>query len=289
VSIFETLRERVVLRELAERHTELKGSGDKLRGRCPFPDHQDDTPSFYLYPDQRFYCFGCRKHGDVTDLLANTQGIEPGIEAALDLAREYGVEPPERDPEARRKHQERREREAEYVRQAEACHKALSRHESVAGWWESRGFDHELRERFLLGANRDGTAAVVPFWNRGRVKGLIERRLRGEPKYLCPRAEDFPEGCKPLFIPGPVRAGACLVEGFVDALALAALGQSVAAVGGTGISERQMRELKRLPAPLYILPDADEEGAEAARGWVRELYPRAMLCPPDYESEVSHA
>src|SRR5215216_481503 len=263
MSIFETLRERVVLRELAERYTELKGSGDKLRGRCPFPDHQDDTPSFYVYPDERFYCFGCSRHGDVTDLWANTQGIEPEIEAALDLAREYGVEPPERDPEARRKHQERREREAEYVRQAEACHKALSRHESVAGWWESRGFDHELRERFLLGANRDGTAAVVPFWNRGRVQGLIRRKLKGEPKYLYPKAGEFSGGYQPLFVPGPVRSGAYLVEGIVDALALAALGESAIAIGGTGISPEQMRELERIPSPLHILPDNDEEGAAA--------------------------
>lgn len=289
MSIFAALRERVDLAEFTGRFTELKPSGRTLRGRCPFPDHQDDTPSFHIYPDERFHCYGCRRHGDVTDLWAGTQGIEPGVEAALDLAREYGVELPERDPEAQRKAQERREREANHMRQAEVCHKALSRHENVTGWWEGRGFGQELRERFLLGANKDGTAAVVPFWHRGRVQGLIRRKLEGKPKYLYPNAEDFSGGYRLLFIPGPVRAGAFLVEGIVDALAVAALGESAIAIGGTGISPEQMRELKKMPGPLYMLPDADKEGAGAAREWARKLYPKVLLCPAEYDREASHA
>ncbi len=47
--------------------------------------------------------------------------------------------------------------------------------------------------------------------------------------------------------------------------------------------------MKRFPGPLYILPDADEEGDEAAREWVRRLYPKALLCPAEYGGEASHA
>lgn len=289
MSVFETLRERVDLTELTERFTELKRCGNKLRGCCPFPDHQDDTPSFYRYPDRRFHCFGCRRHGDVTDLWAGVNGLESGIEAALDLAREYAVELPETDPEAHRKAQERREKEDRYLKQAEACHKALARHAHVVEYLKQRGFGTELQELFLLGANRNGTEAVVPFWNRGRVKGLIRRKLEGKPKYLYPAAEDFAEGYRPLFIPGPVRGGAFLVEGIVDALAVAALGESAIAVGGTGICGQQMRELQNIPGPLYVLPDADEEGAEAAREWVRQLYPKALLCPAEYGGEAKGA
>lgn len=213
------------------------------------------------------------------------RAAEPGIEAALDLAREYGVDLPETSPEARRKVQERREREDRYLSQAEDCHRTLSEHSRVVAWWEGRGFDKDLRERFLLGANREGTAAVIPFWNRGRVQGLIRRRLSGEPKYLYPKAENFAGGVRPLFVPGPVRAGAHLVEGIVDALAIAALGESAIAVGGTGISREQLEDLRRLPGPLYVLPDADEEGAQAAREWVRKLYPKALLCPAEYGGE----
>jgi DNA primase len=83
-----------------------------------------------------------------------------------------------------------------------------------------------------------------------------------------------------------VRAGAFLVEGVVDALAVAALGESVVAIGGTSISREQREALARLPGPLYILPDADEEGQKAARNWVRDLYPKALLCPAEYGEEA---
>lgn len=289
MSVFETLRECVDLTELAGRYTDLRASGDRSRGLCPHPDHADTNPSFYVFPDSRFQCFGCGWRGDVVDLWAGMRAVEPGIEAALDLAREYDVDLPETSPEARRKTQERREREGRYLSQAEARHRALSDHSRVVAWWEGRGFNQDLRERFLLGANREGTAAVIPFWNRGRVQGLIHRRLSGEPKYLYPKVEDFAGGRRPLFVPGPVRAGAHLVEGIVDALAIAALGESAIAVGGTGISREQFEELRKLPGPLYVLPDADGEGAQAAREWVRELYPKALLCPAEYGGDVKRA
>jgi DNA primase len=83
VSIFEELREQVDLAALAARYTDLQPSGRALVGCCPNPDHDDEHPSFYVYPDARFFCYGCRWRGDVTDLHAGVQGLKPGIEAAL--------------------------------------------------------------------------------------------------------------------------------------------------------------------------------------------------------------
>ena len=43
----------------------------KLRtARCLLPSHEDTNPSFAIYPDHRFHCFGCNMHGDVLDLVA---------------------------------------------------------------------------------------------------------------------------------------------------------------------------------------------------------------------------
>lgn len=277
MNIFETLQEQVPLEEVTGVRT-----GEKAR--CVAPHHQDANPSMHLYGDH-VHCFGCGFHGDVTDVYAALHGFDRPFEAALSLAREYDVELPEMDREAKRKAQEHREKEDRYQRQALGCYKTLSRHNNVARWWEGRGFGPELQKRFLLGANKDAAAAVIPFWHRGRVQGLIRRNLRGSRKYLYPNAEDFPGGYRPLFIPGRVRSGAFLVEGIVDALALAALGESAIAVGGTGISREQLRELERLPGPLYVLPDADEEGDKAARKWVRDLYSKALLCPAEYGGE----
>jgi len=280
LSFFEALRERVDLIELAGRYTEMAGSGNAWHGRCPHPDHEDRNPSFYVYPDRRFHCYGCGRHGDVTDLWAATNGLEPGIGAALGLAREYKVDLPDAPGESHELAEERRHEEERYAGSAREYHAALDDRDDVRAWWTRRGFDEGSRRRFLLGVHED--AAVIPFWNRGRVQGLIRRKLEGGPKYRLPKAEEFVTGHRPLFVPGPLRGRNFLVEGYVDALALAALGYPAVAVGGTNISEHQMRELRRLPGPLYILPDADESGAKAARGWAEDLYPRALLCPPDY-------
>jgi DNA primase len=284
MSTFELLRDRVPIEEVVSHHSEVKAN----KAHCVAPDHPDANPSMHLYGDH-VHCFACDFHGDVTDVHAAIEGFSRAIEAALDLARKFGVELPEWDPEARRKIQERREKEDSYSKQAWACHRTLDGYPNVREWWEKRGFGQELRQRFLLGANEDGTAATIPYWRRGRVQCLIERFLRGKSKYLLPVSEKLPDGYKPLFIPGPLKGEVFLVEGFIDALAVAALGESVVAIGGTGISREQMRELERIPSSLYILPDSDEEGAEAAHEWVRKLYPKGLLCPAEYSVGASHA
>jgi len=281
VSIFDFLRDRIGLDQIVS----ADGSG---KAHCVSPDHEDESPSMHLYGDH-VHCFACGFHGDVTDVWAAMRGFEKPAEAAVDLAGEFGIEVPEASAEARQRTRERRDKEDLFLQQAKASHGALARHPRVTEWWEARGFGKELRERFLLGTNEDGTAAVIPFWHRGRVQGLIRRKLEGEPKYLYPKAEEFPDGHRPLFIPASARSGAFLTEGIVDALALAAIGEGAIAVGGTGMSREQLSELDAIPGPLYILPDADEEGERAVREWLRKLYPRALACPPEYEGEAAGA
>ena len=210
MSIFEAIRDQVTL----DRILSVNSSG---KAHCAAPDHQDSDPSMHVYEDHAF-CFSCGFHGDVTDVWAAMRGFERPVEAALDLAREFGIELPEVSSEARQRAHERREKEDLYLKQSRACHRALNGHPNVREWWEKRGFGPQLRERFLLGANRDGAAAVVPFWHRGRVQGLIRRNLAGKPKYVYPKAEEFVGGYRPLFIPGAARGETYLVESIVDAL-----------------------------------------------------------------------
>ena len=42
--------------------------------RCLLPQRQDIHPSFTIYPDQRFHCFGCGSAGDVIDLVSMMRG-----------------------------------------------------------------------------------------------------------------------------------------------------------------------------------------------------------------------
>jgi DNA primase len=277
MSAFEILREQLML----ERILSVNGSG---KACCVAPGHQDTNPSMHLYGDH-VHCFSCGFHGDVVDVWAAMRGFGRPIEAALDLAREFDVELPELDPEARRRLQERREKEDLHLRQARACHRRLDKHSRVRAWWEGRGFGPDLQNRFLLGTNKDGTEAVMPFWHRGRAVGLIRRKLEGEPKYILPTAEEFPDGHKPLFIPVPLKEESFLVECYIDALAVAATGRSAIAIGGTDISDAQNAELRRVVSEetrIYILPDNDASGAEAARRWGTALFPQARVAQPSY-------
>lgn len=281
MSIFEGLRDRVSLEEVVGRFSELQGN----KALCVAPDHADEDPSMHVYEDH-VHCYSCGFHGDVVDVWAAANGYSPGAEAAYELAKEYGVDLPEWTPQEREKFEKRRELENRYLKQARACYERIQEHSRVEEWWNARGFGPELRERFLLGSNGDGTEAIIPYWHRGRMRGLIRRRLQGEPKYLYPNAADFAGGYRPLFIPTSLRGDPCLVEGPVDALALAALGYNAAAVGGSSLSEQQHRELVALPGTLYALPDADQAGDAASRKWVRTLYPRLRLCKPEYGEDL---
>jgi len=273
MSIFDTLRNGVSVEQV---------TGGSVGEKVLCPAHADNnTPNLHIY-EGHVHCYACGFHGDVVALWQVIHGFDRPIEAALNLAQEYGVELPEQSPEARKEAEERRSKEEMYLKHAKECHRALDTHQNVREWWEKRGFGEDVQRLFMLGANRDGTGAVIPYFHRGRILGPIHRKLEGEPKYSNPRREEFPEGHKPLFIPGPLRDDVLLVEGIVDALALAALDESVAAVGGTDISAEQMKQLEKLPGPIYVLPDADPEGDEASRRWVRSLYPKAFLCPAEY-------
>jgi DNA primase len=109
---------------------------------------------------------------------------------------------------------------------------------------------------------------------RGRVLGFGARRLSDadpiKAKYVnTPESELFHKGS---LVYGLDRARAAIaredraivVEGYTDVLALhqAGLGTAVAAMG-IALTDRQLRELRRLCSRLYLCFDADEAGKEA--------------------------
>ena len=87
-SIFEAVKAAVPVRAAAERYGLEVNFGGMVR--CPF--HGDHTPSMKLYEDH-FYCFGCGKHGDVINLVAELFAIPP-YDAACKLADDFGLPSP---------------------------------------------------------------------------------------------------------------------------------------------------------------------------------------------------
>jgi len=88
---------------------EMKKSGSHYVGLCPL--HIEKTPSFFVFPDNRFKCFGCGEYGDVIDFVRKLHGLS--FQEAL---KHLGIEEGRITPEVKRKI-ERRKRKAELVRQ----------------------------------------------------------------------------------------------------------------------------------------------------------------------------
>jgi len=107
------VREAVPVEEIARRYTELKPFGGRawFTGRCPLPDHEDRTPSFYIYPGEiggRWWCYGCGRGGDVIDLEFLCGAYGELWAAMISLAVDYGVDLPERPGSWHRKHERQR-------------------------------------------------------------------------------------------------------------------------------------------------------------------------------------
>ncbi len=96
----EEVRTAVDLVEVAEDYVQLKQSGSRYMGLCPF--HNEDTPSFSVDPDQNlYYCFGCQNGGDAFKFVQEIEGVG-FLESVRMLADRYGVPLPEEetDPDA---------------------------------------------------------------------------------------------------------------------------------------------------------------------------------------------
>lgn len=111
---FEALRRSYPLVNIAGRSVALKRSRDLKIGCCPF--HPDRSPSFTIYPDDTYHCFGCGAHGDVIDYVRTEQGLN----TAEAIAWLTGGDMPSLNDEDREQRRRDRER-AERRRQAEAA------------------------------------------------------------------------------------------------------------------------------------------------------------------------
>jgi DNA primase len=75
----EEVREAAGIVEVASEFTALRRQGARFAGLCPYPDHQEKTPSFSVSPDRGFYyCFGCL---EANERIWTSKGLIPIAEA----------------------------------------------------------------------------------------------------------------------------------------------------------------------------------------------------------------
>lgn len=82
----ERIKREVPIENVVGKYVKLRNSGQTQAALCPF--HNDLIPSLTVYPSTgTFYCFGCRKHGDVITFLQEVERIS--FEQALDTLEQF--------------------------------------------------------------------------------------------------------------------------------------------------------------------------------------------------------
>lgn len=91
-SMIEAIKQNLPIEQAAAQYLriQLTRRGNRWVACCPF--HQERTPSFTIFPDGGFKCFGCGEHGDVITLVA--KGLHLDTAAAIKmLAADLGLQP----------------------------------------------------------------------------------------------------------------------------------------------------------------------------------------------------
>ena len=80
---------------LVQEYCTVKKAGAAWKACCPFPGHDEKTPSFHIYEaDGRVWCFGCKRGGDLFQFIMEMEGFE-FVDALRHLADRAGLKMPE--------------------------------------------------------------------------------------------------------------------------------------------------------------------------------------------------
>jgi len=171
--------------EVVQARTQLRRSGARWTGLCPF--HDEKTPSFSVNPaDKFFYCFGCGKGGDVITFVRETEQLDfvQAVEWLAERFRvtlEYEETSPEQDAA-----RGRRERLLALLEQASAFYERhlwdSPRGEAARAYLESRGLGEEVCREYRLGLAPGGATLARKAREKGftatelSAAGLVNRR-----------------------------------------------------------------------------------------------------------------
>lgn len=292
--IIDTILDRTDIVQVIAQHVQLKKSGIRYVGCCPF--HQEKTPSFYVFPHTgTFKCFGCGEGGDAIHFIEKAEN-KTFVEAVRTLAQKANVQIEEQEESVEEKHK-RMHREAlwitnkqvadfyrkQFLDSKEAQEYAYKRWGNDYCTMQEIGYapkdGHALQQlpvkaEFLkeLGLlNRGGydlyqNRVVIQIHDRfGHVIGFTARCMDDQqPKYLNSSESDIFHKSYVLFgIEDAWKTAAkqdkmFLVEGAPDCMRLQSIGihNTVAALGSAW-NDSHFSTIKRVTNKVCFLPDAD--------------------------------
>lgn len=110
-SFIEEVKMRNDIETVIGKYVDLKRAGSNMTGCCPF--HSERTPSFTVFPEKNFYCFGCGAGGDVITFIMRIENLDYP-HAVQHLAESAGIPIPQDDNSFVRREKEVLSRERNY-------------------------------------------------------------------------------------------------------------------------------------------------------------------------------
>src|SRR6478735_9761423 len=163
--------------EVVSARTQLRKSGNRWSGRCPF--HDERTPSFSVNAvDKLYYCFGCGAKGDLITFVRETEGLDfaGSIEWLGERFRipvEYEESSPEQDAL-----RTRRARLLALLDQAATFYERTLWDTEAGGmardYLKGRGLNEEVSREFRLGLALGGNSLA----RQALAKGFSQEELR---------------------------------------------------------------------------------------------------------------
>jgi len=291
---------KTLLEVLTENGIETIESGDKFVAHCPF--HKGDRePSFTIYPNETYWCFGCKKWGNPVKFLVEYKGMSDkealeyvGLDFALPKAEKRAI-----------KVKNTLKTGVFLYDVAKFYHEYLMEQPGPQKYIQDRGLTIETAKKFLIGYTDGGVLAFdfaseyelaneVGLLNKAGAESLAHRIII--PNLIDGKYCDFMTGrtvlnAKPKYLGLRMPKPICgfwdsrnspvlfLVEGNFDYLLLRQWGYPAIVMSGSHISKANYSLLRS--KTIVMVPDNDEVGFQAAKE-VKKTLPSTIIL--DYQS-----
>lgn len=275
------------VRELASLESYAESMLRKAHGRfvCPFCGSgghgtASSDSAFSINPKNKskFRCFSCGANGDIFDLCAQIEKIDPGNKIAqINAVKQWLGEMPNASndrnssslspnaPKAPSGTIEGKRRALGYIR---ACQSHIA---ECACYLEERGIPLTFAMDHGLGYDPGKSMLIVPYPGTSYYIGrstLPNARIR----HLKPKSSEV--GPEPIFNEKALEADYVIVtEGVIDCLSIEKLGLSAVAIGGASSWQRLTDLLKAsdIKPAVLILFDRDATGITSSRAFANSL------------------
>jgi DNA primase len=314
---FDLVKEKVTVVTVLSRYgflDALQEKGKQLVGLCPF--HNEGKPSFKVTPSRNiWHCFGCKKGGDVIDLVCAAEHITSGHRnsdrrrGALLLQEWFGIHeetvsaqdvtgtlPAQGEGRATMDGEAAPDPAAPAVINPPLGFTLKNLDfEQAYMYAESRGIRRTTAEQFglavALAGGYKGRLVIPLIEHRDREDILLGYTARAmdesEPKYLFPsRDRGFYKSHLVYNLLAQVRGhkAAIVVEGFFDCMQVTQAGFPCVALMGSDLSTQQADLLCAHFERLVLFLDGDEAGRRGIDRALVEIgrrgrYVRAVLLP----------